>query len=86
MPRTKLQESVSKRKHPPVDKVKGLILERVNAMELTYSDISKDTGLSPDAIGRMMRKPSCEWEFGRLLAVAKATGVDIEELRNAVNY
>ena len=41
MPRTKLQESVSKRKHPPVDKVKGLILERVNAMELTYSDISK---------------------------------------------
>lgn len=86
MPRTKLGELYSPPKHPPVDHVKALVLERAAVLGRSPDELAAGMGVSRATWFARKRQPSAEWPLGELLAICRSLDVDIDELRGAVKY
>lgn len=86
MPATKLTKKYSQPKTPPVDPLKGLILERVHAMNYKHEDLAKIIGKTPNTVYNRLKGSIREWRYGELLDLCKASGVPIEDLRAAIRY
>lgn len=86
MPAVKLNKYVDRLKRPPVDRLMQPITERIKTQGLSYTDISKSTGLTKQQITYLMSKPTDEWPVGRMKAICKAVGVELEDCRNAIRY
>lgn len=86
MPKTKLTEKYCQSKTPPVDPLKGLILERVNAMNYKQDDIAQIIGKTPNTVYSRLKGSMRDWRYGELLDLCKASGVPIEDLRAAIRY
>lgn len=86
MPKTKLTEKYSQPKTPPVDPLKGLILERVKAMNYKHEDMARIIGKTPNTVYSRLKGSMRDWRYGELLDLCKASGVPIEDLRAAIRY
>lgn len=86
MPATKLTKKYSQPKTPPVDPLKGLILERVKAMNYKNEDLAKIIGKTQNTVYSRLKGSMREWRYGELLDLCKASGVPIEDLRAAIRY
>lgn len=72
-------------KRPPADKVKALILERKDALNLTNDDLGNLLGLGHHAMSRRMNMHTREW-LTEALVLCKTLGVPLEDFRQAVTY
>lgn len=86
MPATKLTKKYSQPKTPPVDPLKGLILERVKAMNYKNEDLAKIIGKTQNTVYSRLKGSMRDWRYGELLDLCKASGVPIEDLRAAIRY
>lgn len=85
MPATRLTKKYCDPK-PPIDPLKGLILERKMALKITPEQIAKIFHCSEVTAWRRLNQPMREWKYGEILDFCKYTGIPLEELRTAVRY
>lgn len=75
MPRTRLD----RRRDPPIDYVKAVMMERKLALHLTYDDIAKSANITPDYLRKLMAtKNTDEWSSDIRKAVCRTLGIKIE--------
>lgn len=72
-------------KAKPPDKVKALILERMDTLGLTQVDLAAMLGCGHCTISKRMRTNTREW-LTEALVLCKTLGVPIEDFREAVSY
>lgn len=86
MPATKLTKKYSDPNTPPIDQLKGLILERKRALKITPEQIAKIIHCSDVTARKRLNQPTRQWKYGEILDLCKAMGVSIAELRELVRY
>ena len=86
MPETELTKESCEPKTPPIDPLKGLILERKMALEMTPEQIAKIIHCSGATAWRRLNQPMREWKYGEILDLCKAMDVSISDLRELVRY
>ena len=86
MPATKLTKKFCETKTPPIDPLKGLILERQMALKITTEQIAKIFHCSAVTVCRRLNQPMREWKYGEILDLCKAMDVSIADLRELVRY
>ena len=86
MPATQLTKKYCESKTPPIDPLKGLILERKMALKITPEQIAKIFHCSEVTAWRRLNQPMREWKYGEILDLCKAMDVSIDELRKLVRY
>lgn len=70
---------------PEVDKIKGLILERQNALGYSQTRMAKLSGYSQAKYYRMMNeKSSKDWPLKDILKLTNALGISKDEVRAAI--
>lgn len=70
---------------PEVDKVKGLILERQNALGYSEMHMAKLAGKSKTTYHRMMaERSSRDWTLRDILKLTNALGIPKDEVRAAI--
>lgn len=70
---------------PEVDKVKGLILERQNALGYSQARMAQLAGCAPATYYRMMNeKSSKDWTLRDILKLTSALGIPKDEVRAAI--
>lgn len=77
MPRVKLNV-------PPVDPLKGVILERQKALRLSNRAMSEKLGLSNATYSNMMQRPTDQWQLDRLKKTCFVLGIDKDTLRKHI--
>ena len=82
MPKTRF----SKFAQAPVDKLKGVMLERQARYNLTQADIAKILNVSQPAVSCWLKKPTSDWPLGKIIEYMKATDVPFEDFAAAVKY
>lgn len=70
----------------PVDRLKGVMLERQSRCNLTQADIAKILNVSQPAVSCWLKKPTCDWPLGKIIEYMKATGVPFEDFAAAIRY
>ena len=80
MPRTRLDEF----RKPKLDPLKAVILERKQALNLTYADIADILSCSVSTAQHRFYGPSDEWTLGELKRYAMRTGINVNDLREAI--
>ena len=85
MPATRLTKKYCDPK-PPIDPIKGLILERKRALKMTPEQIAKIINCSDVTAWRRLNQPTREWKYGEILDLCKAMDVSIADLRDLVRY
>ena len=86
MPETQLTNEYCDPKTPPIDPLKGLILERKVALKMTPEQIAKIIHCSSVTACRRLNQPTREWKYGEILDLCKAMDVSIADLRDLVRY
>ena len=86
MPATRLTKKYCDPKTPPIDPLKGLILERKMALKITPEQIAKIIHCCEVTAWRRLNQPMREWKYGEILDLCKAMDVSIDELRKLVRY
>lgn len=86
MPATHLTRKYSEPKAPPVDPLKGLILERVAVMKIKPEILSAIFDCSEVTARKRLKQPTREWKYGEILDFCKYAGIPLEELRTSVRY
>ena len=86
MPATRLTKEYCTSKTPPIDPLKGLILERKVALKITPEQIAKIIHCSHVTACRRLNQPMREWKYGEILDLCKAMDVPIADLRELVRY
>ena len=86
MPETELTKEYCEPKTPPIDPLKGLILERQMALKITTEQIAKIFHCSDATAWRRLIQPMREWKYGEILDLCEAMDVPITELRELVRY
>ena len=86
MPATCLTKKYSEPKAPAIDPLKGLILERVEAMKIKPEILSAIFDCSEVTARKRLKQPMREWKYGVILDFCKYTGIPLEELRTSVRY
>ena len=86
MPATRQTKKYSEPKAPAIDPLKGLILERVEAMKIKPEILSAIFDCSEVTARKRLKQPTREWKYGEILDFCKYTGIPIEELRTSVRY
>ena len=86
MPATRLTKKYCDPKTPPIDPLKGLILERKMALRITPEQIAKIFHCSEVTAWRRLNQPMREWKYGEILDLCKAMDVSIADLRDLVRY
>ena len=67
------------KKYPPLDILKGCILQRKLAMGLTYEDLADVANTSPNYIRHMMKeKMSNEWNKEMLNSICELLGLKVQ--------
>lgn len=66
---------------PPVDPLKGIILERQLALRLSGREMSAKLGLSNATYSNMLHRPLDTWPLGTVKKVCSILGIDKETLR-----
>lgn len=77
MPRVKLNV-------PPVDPLKGVILERQKALRLSDRAMSAKLGLSNATYSNMMRRSTDTWQLGQIKKTCSILGIEKEVLRKNI--
>ena len=86
MPSTRLTKKYCDPKTPAIDPLKGLILERVEAMKIKPETLSAVFDCSEVTARKRLKQPTREWKYGEILDFCKYTGIPLDELRTAVRY
>ena len=86
MPATRLTKKYCDPGTPPIDPLKGLILERKMALEITTEQIAQIIHCSDVTAWRRLSQPMREWKYGEILDLCKAMDVSIADLRDLVRY
>ena len=86
MPATHLTKKYSEPKTPAIDPLKGLILERVEAMKIKPEILSAVLDCSEVTARKRLKQPTREWKYGEILDFCKYAGILLEELRTSVRY
>ena len=86
MPETELTKEYCEPNTPPIDPLKGLILERQMALKITTEQIAKIFHCSEVTAWRRLIQPMREWKYGEILDLCKAMDVSIADLRELVRY
>lgn len=88
MPRTRLGEQFAPKTPPapPVDRIKALILERIQAHNESGEAMAAALGCSRSKWYELRSRPTTDWTLGELLAACKHLAVDLEDLRAAIRY
>ena len=86
MPETELTKKYCEPKTPPIDPLKGLILERVAVMKIKPEFLSAIFDCSEVTARKRLKQPMREWKYGEILDFCKYTGIPLDELRTAVRY
>ena len=86
MPETELTKKYCEPKTPPIDPLKGLILERVAVMKIKPEFLSAIFDCSEVTARKRLKQPMREWKYGEILDFGKYTGIPLDELRTAVRY
>ena len=77
MPATRLGNKYSK-KAPPIDLLKGVILERKSALHLRYDEIAADINVTPDYLRKLMTtKHTKDWSVDILNPLCRRLGISI---------
>lgn len=66
---------------PPVDPLKGIILERQKALKISGRVMSQKLGISNAGFSNMLRRPTEDWTLGDLRKVCTILGIPKETLR-----
>lgn len=74
MPRVKLNV-------PPVDPLKGVILERQKALRLSDRAMSEKLGVSGATYSNMMRRPIDTWSLEQIKRTCSILGIPKDTLR-----
>lgn len=82
MPKTRFD----KHSMQPVDKVKAIVLERMDALELTQEDVAVLIGVSSSTVSNWLRASASKWPFEKVLVFMKATNVPFEDFAAAIKY
>ena len=85
MPATRLTKKYCESK-PPIDPLKGLILERKMALKITPEQIANIIHCSEVTAWRRLNQPTREWKYGEILDLCEAMDVSIADLRELVRY
>ena len=64
MPATRLAKNYCEPKTPPIDPLKGLILERKRALKMTPEQIAKIIHCSDVTARKRLNQPTREWKYG----------------------
>ena len=86
MPATRLTKKYCEPKAPAIDPLKGLILERVEAMKIKPEILSAVLDCSEVTARKRLKQPMREWKYGEILDFCKYAGIPLEELRTSVRY
>ena len=86
MPATRLTKKYWEPNTPPIDPLKGLILERKMALKITPEQIAEILHCSEVTAWRRLNQPMREWKYGEILDLCKAMDVSIADLRDLVRY
>lgn len=86
MPATRLTKKYCEPKTPPINPLKGLILERIVALNYTNADLANILHCSEVTASSRKKGSMRKWKLGEILDLCKAMGVPIEELRSAMRY
>ena len=88
MPRTRLAEQFAPKTPPapPVDHIKALLLERIQASGQSAEQMADAIGCSRSKWYELRSRPTTEWTLGELLAACRHLGVEPDELRAAIRY
>lgn len=86
MPRTHLTEKFSAPKRPAPGYPKALILERIEAQNVTPEAMAQAMGVSRSTWFQRRKQPTALWTLGELLKACAFLGVDPDELRSAIRY
>ena len=86
MPATRLTKKYCESITPPIDPLKGLILERKMALKITPEQIAKIIHCSDVTARKRLNQPTREWKYGEILDLCKAMDVSIADLRDLVRY
>lgn len=85
MPRTRL-DRFSKPKAPDADPIKGMILERMQALKIRNHMMARAMLISEGAWYARKKAPTTEWTLGELIRAATYLGIEPEELREGIRY
>lgn len=69
---------------PEVDKLKGLVLERQNALGYSEGKMAKVFNVSPVTYRKRMTEPSENWTVKEIKSVCLKLGIPKEEWRAAI--
>lgn len=86
MPATHLTRKYCAPKTPPINPLKGLILERIAAFNYTNADLAEILHCSEVTAISRKKGPMREWRLGELFDLCMALEIPIEELRAALRY
>ena len=86
MPRTHLGDKYSRPKRPAPDYPKALILERMEAQDVSPEAMASAMGISRSTWFQRRKQPTSLWTLGELLKACAFLGVDPDALRSAISY
>lgn len=69
-----------KPKDPPIDWMKAVILERMEAFGFCREDVCTLANISQPTFRSMMREPAMKWEYSKRKAVLKALHISVADL------
>ena len=70
----------------PVDRLKAIVLERMDALELTQEDVAALIGVSSSTVSNWLRASASKWPLEKVLVFMKATKVPFEDFAAAIRY
>lgn len=71
---------------PPVDALKGKILERKQALRLTNQALAKKLNSSPQTVARKLAVPTWEWDLQTLTGLCRVLGIGEKEFKENVRF
>lgn len=77
MPRVKLGV-------PQVDALKGLILERQNALGISDNAMSKKLGVATGTYNSMIHKPTDQWKLAHIKKACTILGIPKDDMRACI--
>lgn len=85
MPSTHLTKKYSK-KAPPIDVLKGIILERKMTLHLQYDELASAANITPEHLRKLMTtKRTEDWSPDLLKSVCKRLGIGIQTTLSLVD-
>lgn len=86
MPRTKLTEKYSAPPKRSPDRIKGMILEAMDAAHVNGARMAEELDVSIQTWYTRMKAPTTDWKLGELITACLFLGIDLDDLRGAIRY